>query len=96
MTYYDRQGQEITFRHYIKLNRDPYRRVGYSIIGPYKVSTVWLGSDYNYGYGKMLFETMVFSLDSYRELYSRRYGTEAEAIIGHTKAIYLAGLGKWE
>ena len=95
MNYYDKQGNPITLEQYVKLNKDPYRRVGYSIVGQFKVSTIWIGIDNNFGFGnKAIFETMVFPLDSWTELYGRRYTTEEEARIGHTKAMYLAGLGR--
>lgn len=59
-------------------------------IGNYKVSTVDLGIDHSFGFGKPLYyETMIFS-DNARnpfEYYQDRYTTQKEAIKGHLEAI---------
>lgn len=54
------------------------------------VSTVWLGLDHAFGPGPpLIFETMIF-IDGWTESYMDRYTTEAEAIIGHRRAVRLA------
>ena len=70
-----------------------YKRVASTDIGPYWVSTVWLGIDHNWlGDGPpIIFETMVFSKGErddpgYHGLHDMdmdRYATEEEALAGH-------------
>jgi hypothetical protein len=65
------------------------RHVADEVIDGFRVSTVWLGLDHNYGDGEpLLFETMIFGKsDSYDEIYMKRYSTWEEAEEGHRKAI---------
>lgn len=74
------------------------RRVGLDIIGRFRVSTVFMGTDYNFGdvsSGPLVFETMIFDeLDvdengdqRGHDLYCRRYGTYAEAEYCHNKIV---------
>jgi len=53
------------------------------------VSTVFLGIDHNFGFGKpLLFETMVFkSKDNLDEIDMDRYSTWTEAEKGHKKLV---------
>jgi len=53
------------------------------------VSTVFLGIDHNFGFGKpLLFETMVFpSKENFDELDVMRYSTWEEAEEGHKKMV---------
>ena len=54
------------------------------------VSTVWMGLDHNFRRYEppLIFETMVFgSADSYDEVDTERYSTEAEAIEGHKQMV---------
>jgi hypothetical protein len=57
-------------------------------IGPYVISTVFLGIDHNFGMGELpiLFETMIFK-DSAAEEYQERCGTWEEAIEMHERAV---------
>lgn len=51
-------------------------------IGGVKISTVFLGIDYQYGEGEpLLFETMIFGGDD--DEYQERYSTWDEAVKGH-------------
>jgi hypothetical protein len=89
--FYDRDGQPIDLSRWGELcNVDGYRRIAETFIGPYRVSTVWLGLDHNFWPGgtPLIFETMVFGGDRDCELW--RYSTEAEAAAGHE--IVVAGL----
>lgn len=62
------------------------RHVGDDDINDCRVSTIWLGTDYNYWGGPpLLLETMVFKNDS--SIYCKRYTTWAEAEAGHQEAI---------
>jgi 20S proteasome alpha/beta subunit len=64
--------------------RDSNRFVANTEIGPYRVSTVFLGLDHNHGMGRPhIFETMVFGSGNYDEQDQARYSTYQEAIDGH-------------
>ena len=59
-------------------------------IGDYIVSTVDLGIDHSFGFGKPLYyETMIFSNSEKNpfEYYQERYTTQEEAIKGHLETI---------
>lgn len=64
-------------------------------VGNYEISTVDLGIDHNFGFGKPLYyETMIFKYDENDEIdyygefdYLERYSTEDEAREGHKRAI---------
>jgi hypothetical protein len=70
------------------------RRVARDEIGPYVVSTVFLGLDHSFG-GEgppVLYETMVFGRDPYmnRDFLERdmaRYHTREEALAGHQQMV---------
>jgi hypothetical protein len=93
MDIYDREGHLITIEKFDELLGDPhYVRVAETDVGPYWVSTVWLGLDHSFGgYPPLIFETMVFVRDEAREdnrrmlfdLDATRYPTEHEARVGH-------------
>lgn len=94
--YYDRSGNAISFRDYMRLNayyQDhlEYKRVAETAIGDYWVSTVWLGLDHGLGrpYERpLIFETMVFNrATDESDLDCKRYSTEAEAREGHERMV---------
>lgn len=97
--YYDRDGQPITFMQWARLTGDPdAKRVGLTVVGPYIVSTVWLGIDHSYSASgpPVLFETMVFPSDGWDEGrlgraldYQERYCTLAQARQGHEETVTL-------
>lgn len=69
------------------------RRVALTKIGKYTVSTVFISIDYSFGGKKpILFETMIFN-DKDREcgedfdMYTERYSTRKEALLGHEKIV---------
>jgi hypothetical protein len=84
--YYDRQGRRISLRQWGQLrygqSEPDYARIGDTMVGRVRVSTVWLGLDHHFGDGPpIIFETMVFGgVDDQAQ---ERYCTEAEAIVGH-------------
>lgn len=96
--WYDRQGNRITMLEWGRLyEQEDYVRVGLTEIGPYVVSTVWLGLDNNFvddGH-PILFETLVFTKSAWEadrteedhelllEIDGQRYHTEQEAMRGH-------------
>jgi hypothetical protein len=88
--YYDRQGNPITRDRYIELFEDrTYKRVEFTDLGDYRVSTVWLGLNHNFGDGEpLIFETMVFHKDKgWEDQDMDRYPTEAEALEGHRQMV---------
>lgn len=67
-------------------NRDGRRRVGRTEVGGVEVSTVFLGTDHNYGFGDpALFETAVFGPGETDVV--RRYATWDEAEAGHAEVV---------
>ncbi|HTF53635.1 MAG TPA: hypothetical protein VK735_39835 [Pseudonocardia sp.] len=60
--HYNREGDPISLVELGRLYEDlDYRRVVFTKVGPYEVSTAWLGTDHRYGDGPpLIFETMVF------------------------------------
>lgn len=66
------------------------RRTALTKVGPFRVSTVFLGVDHSFGEGPpLLWETMVFEDGDGSEMdgYTRRYATETEAIAGHREVV---------
>lgn len=93
---YDRQGRAITMDQFSKLVVDPdYKRVASDHVGPYWVSTVWLGMDHGWGQGPpLIFETMVFAADHDErtlgpDLDLHRWSTEEAALRGHAEVVTL-------
>lgn len=95
--WFDKQGNKIKYEEWarLKLQTPGYFRIGLDTVGPYKVSTVWLGHNHRFG-GEgppIIFETMVFLADEWdngrtEERYIGdidlvRYCTEEEAKQGH-------------
>lgn len=96
--FYDRGGVPISMEEWSSLlGTELYRRVAWTEIGPYVVSTVWLGLDHSHGSGPpMIFESMVFTASEWNERYGRlldidvmRYSTEEEAHRGHDELVTL-------
>lgn len=91
---YDRQGHRITMETYALLcSQENYRWVGSTQVGPYLVSTVWLGVDHSFGgdQAPLVFETMVFLTEGedeqgeagWLDRACTRYAGEEEALQGH-------------
>lgn len=60
----------------------------------YRVSTVFLRLDHRYGEGDpLLWETMIFPEDSYRDLFGYRYSTWEDAKRGHDVAVEILMTG---
>ncbi len=72
---------------------DKSRFIEQTMIGKYKISTVFLGVDHNFGDGEpLLFETMVFDTSfNFKSLdeFSERYSSYEEAETGHKKIVEL-------
>lgn len=89
--WYDRQGNPITIDEWERLNTEnpEYKRVALDTVGTKRISTVLLGLDHNYFDNglPLIFETMVFEGESWRDEECVRYSTEAEAIEGHRQMV---------
>jgi hypothetical protein len=100
---YDRHGRLIDLATWEqKLADQEYRFVAQHWVRGWKVSTIWLGMDYNFGGGgpPLIFETMIFApadvtvgrenaLPAPADLdqYQERYPTEEAARAGHDRAL---------
>jgi hypothetical protein len=85
--FYDRQGNPITLEEWMRLSGD--KIVRQDEVGDYFVSTVWLGINHNFHPigPPLIFETMVFPSESWRDLECCRYSTEEEALEGHERML---------
>lgn len=66
------------------------RRIALTDVGPYRVSTVFLALDHNFGGGgqPVLWETMVFAQDGFEAPdFSRRYSSREDALQGHDDVV---------
>jgi hypothetical protein len=90
--FFDKEGRPIDIPTADRLLSDmDYVRVGQETVGPYWVSTIWLGVNRRVGDGPpILFETMVFAVDGTpNEFDCRRYCTEEQARQGHDEMVTL-------
>lgn len=96
IVHYDREGKPISMMEWGRLlANETYKRVAEAQVGPYWVSTVWLGIDHGFGGGPpLIFETMVFATGPDVEglgpdLDCHRWSTKAEALAGHDEVVTL-------
>lgn len=104
MDWYDREGKPISIEEWGRLHEQyDYVRVELDHVGPYVVSTVWLGLDYRFvGDGPpIIFETMVFTNTAWNadpgdpdpeplfDIECMRWSTEDEARRGHQELVTL-------
>lgn len=87
--YYDKDGSPLTLHEWSSKYTNEYKRVAQTnVAGKYNVSTIWLGLDHRYGEGApLIFETMVFPIDSFSDLDCDRYSTLAQAEAGHAAMV---------
>ena len=84
--FYDRKGQPMDLMEWATAFEDTDRKIGDDTINGQQVSTVWLGSHYNYGEGPpLIFETMIFG--GPHDQYCDRYSTEEAALAGHDQIV---------
>lgn len=77
--YMDRSGNAISMRDWVRLRHHlpNYIHIRTEDVGPYFVSTVWLGLNHSFGFGPpMIYETMVFAREiSHHEETETPWGT---------------------
>jgi hypothetical protein len=80
--FYDREGRSITMRQWGILHSNvAYVRVAEDKIGPYWISTVWLGVNHGIFGPPLIFETMVFGGGESHDCV--RYSSLERAQTGH-------------
>lgn len=62
-------------------------RVGLTHVGPYRISTVFLGINQGYRSLPILFESMVFNDATCEAVEQERYATWDEALAGHIELV---------
>ena len=97
--YYARDGQPLDLMSWAQMLEErgnDYRRVAEDTVGPYWISTVWLGLDHNFMRGgpPLIFETMVFHSGedgpkADLDIDMDRYSTEEQALAGHEAFVTL-------
>lgn len=89
--HYGRDGEPISMRSWCRIREFAKEtiRVAEDRVGPYWISTVWIGLDHGFGQtAPLIFETMVFNRETDEsDLDCRRYSTEAEALWGHAQMV---------
>jgi len=84
--WFDREGNRIGLFRYVELKRrQGYDRIGDTLIGNVRVSTVWLGSPWSLSRPPMIFESAVFGGTGTR--WVQRYATEPAALAGHDQLV---------
>lgn len=86
LTWFDKEGKPLKdINEWGKLRKDEdYFVIGRTQVGPFRVSTVWLGMEHGCEDGKpLIFETLVFPECEYME----RYTTELKAKNGHARMV---------
>lgn len=86
--HFDREGNPLTdLMEWGRLHMDiRYKTVAKAVVGEARVSTVWLGYNYQFGDGPpLIFETMIFG--GPRDDETWRYPTEDEARVGHQRVV---------
>lgn len=96
--YYDRHGEPLTgvLAWAEWMEDEENKRVALDSFYGTDISTVCLGLDHNWGEGPpIIFETMVFSHDSFYDGLTRRYSTEAQARKGHVRTVWYVARWHW-
>jgi hypothetical protein len=93
----NKRGEKISMDEWARLyGDDAYRRIAATSVGPFLVSTVWLGLNHNWNPDSppLVFETMVFDNGEgpsdrmrWRDLECSRYPTEVAALAGHDQTV---------
>lgn len=94
--YYDKDGQPIDLTRFCELMQEfEYRSIDRTTVGPYLVSTIWLGIDQNFaGVGPpLIFETMVFAEETPMHEFTDHMPTLEAARANHRHVVDLV---RWE
>ncbi len=82
--YYDRQGRHMSMEEWTNAFEGDRHIAKTELPNGVTISTVWLGLDHSFDEGPpLIFETMAFPPDKWRDLDSARYSTEEQAKAGH-------------
>jgi hypothetical protein len=86
---YDKEGRLVTLGEWSLLRKHPeYARIAETTVGPYWISTVWIGLNHGWASLPLIFETMVFNRESGEsDLDCRRYSTLEQAKAGHEQIV---------
>ncbi len=85
--YFNRAGQPVD-QATPEMWSEEARRVDLTEVGDYRISTVHLVVNHQFGDGPpLLFETMVFCGESMQDQFAARYSTEAQAQEGHDNIV---------
>lgn len=88
--YFDKDGSLITLDEWAHKFEDfEYKSIGADVVGPWNVSTVWLGLDHSFGEpgGPLIFESMVFPDGEWSDVDMNRYATLEDAKAGHVALV---------
>jgi hypothetical protein len=90
-TYFDRQGQPITWSRWSELFSDTdYKIVRRTPVGDLIVVTAWLGSDHGFGWNTvpaMIFGTIVQKSITFEDSSEIFAATEDEALVNHERFV---------
>lgn len=96
MGHYDMEGERVSADEWWQRRmEDPsYKRVAWTEVGDYEVSTVLLGIDHGMDPSKppLIFETMIFDADRHG-VWTDRYSNKVAALAGHDQAVAMAKAG---
>ncbi len=93
--FYDFQGNMITQAQWAKIFRSGKKRVSNTLLPNYRISTVWTGLNFTGDLeNPMIFETMVFPIEGYRDIYSERHSTVQEAQDRHEAIVEMVRSGE--
>lgn len=74
---------------------EPVTSIGDDTIGGYRISTVRLPFDHGYSEdAPRWYETMIFAVGSWSDLFCDRYATEEEAVAGHALTVQRVRAGE--
>lgn len=89
--YYDKDGNPIDLMTWGNLIEDRFYSVlAHDQVGPFRISTVWMGLDHNWCQHEIhIFETMIFADNPSHELdhYQKRYSNKEAALKGHAQTL---------
>lgn len=90
--HYDKEGVPIGLGDWCeRIEDENYKRIGLYENHFINISTVWLGIDHSFGFGKnnkiLIFESMIFVWSKKRDVLQHRYSTLQEVQEGHRRLV---------